>query len=109
MIEIKIKPLSVNTAWQGKRFKTQAYKNYEIELFYLLKKIALPPPPYALFFEFGMSNKSMDIDNPIKPTTDILQKRYNFNDRDIYRLNVVKTIVKKGNEFIKFKIERYEN
>ena len=29
---IEIKPLSVNTAWKGRRFKTDAYKAYEIEL-----------------------------------------------------------------------------
>jgi hypothetical protein len=34
MIQFKIneKPLSVNLAWQGKRFKTPAYKKYEKEM-----------------------------------------------------------------------------
>ena len=34
-MKIKIKPLSVNKAWQGKRFKTREYKSYEELLLYL--------------------------------------------------------------------------
>ena len=33
-----------------------------------------------------------------------LQKKYKFDDRDIYHLEASKEIVKKGNEFIKIKI-----
>ena len=50
----------------------------------------------------------MDIDNGLKPLLDILQKKYKFNDRDIYKLNVTKQIVKKENEFIQIKIKEYE-
>jgi Holliday junction resolvase RusA-like endonuclease len=45
-----------------------------------------------------------DIDNPLKPILDVLQKKYGFDDRQIYELNVKKEIVKKGDEFIKLKI-----
>ena len=31
-MKINIKPLSVNKAWQGKRFKTKKYKAFETEL-----------------------------------------------------------------------------
>jgi hypothetical protein len=41
---------------------------------------------------------------PVKPFQDILQKRYNFDDRDIFKATVEKEIVKKGAEFIDFKI-----
>ena len=103
---IKIKPLSVNRCWRGRRFKTDEYKWYEIEVLSLLGRIDLPPPPYTVNYEFGVSNRAMDIDNPIKPFTDILQKRYGFNDRDIYEMNVKKVKVKKGAEYIKFEIKR---
>jgi len=33
-----------------------------------------------------------------------LQKKYKFNDYEIYELNVKKVIVKKGQEYIKFNI-----
>jgi Holliday junction resolvase RusA-like endonuclease len=100
MPKIKIKPLSVNECWQGKRFKTPKYKSYEIELLYLLPKLKLSPP-YDINVTFGMSALS-DIDNPIKPFLDILQKKYGINDRDVMRLNINKVITK--DHFIEFEI-----
>lgn len=104
MTKIQYKPLSVNEVWQGKRFKTKAYQEYERDLMYLLPKIEMPLPPYLIEMEFGMSALS-DIDNPVKPFLDILQKKYGINDRYINTLIVRKKQVKKGLEFITFKIE----
>ena len=104
MIEIKTKPLSVNRAWQGKRFKTVEYKNYEVGVMWMLPVIKIPEPPFRVNYEFGFSSKNSDIDNPVKLITDILQKKYGFNDKDIYELNIKKKIVKKGSEYIKFEI-----
>ena len=56
--------------------------------------------------EYGFSNKLSDIDNPCKLFLDCLVKKYGFDDRQIYELNQKKTIVKKGKEFIKFKINK---
>lgn len=70
----------------------------------MLIAIKLPQPPFKVYYEFGMSNSQSDWDNPIKPLQDILQKRYNFNDKDIYEANVKKVKVKKGEEYIKFEI-----
>ena len=103
-MRIAIKPLSVNQCWQGKRFKTPKYKNYEKELMLRLPLIKLPPPPSHLILKFGFSSKLTDWDNPVKPFQDILQKRYNFDDRDIFKATVEKEIVNKGSEFIEFKI-----
>ena len=42
-IQIHRKPLSVNTCWQGKRFKTPLYKEYEKEILELLpEKYEIP-------------------------------------------------------------------
>ena len=106
MINIDIKPLSVNEAWQGKRFKTERYKSYEKEVLYKLKNIILPDPPLKLELIFFVSSMLADIDNPIKPFVDILQKKYKFNDRDIYCLVVNKCIVKRGEEKIMFQISK---
>lgn len=103
-INLKIKPLSINEAWQGKRFKTPAYKKYEQDVLLLLPKIKLPSPPFELSYEFGFSNTLSDFDNPVKPITDILQKKYKINDRDIFKATIIKTIVKKGSEFISIQI-----
>ena len=105
MIKIDIKTLSVNKCWQGRRFKTKIYKNYEEELLWILPKMKIPKGKLKLKIEVGFKNKLSDIDNILKPFIDILQKKYGFNDRDIYKIEIEKKIVKK--EYIKFKF--YEN
>lgn len=105
MIKLNIKPLSVNQAWQGRRFKTNIYKNYEKEIIALLPKTQFPEGKVSIEITFGFSNKSSDIDNPLKPFLDILQKKYGFNDKDIYKLTVNKEVVKKGNDFIEFSVQ----
>lgn len=100
---VEIKPLSVNAAWQGQRFKTKDYLSYERDLLFLLPRIDLPDPPYEVFYDFGVS-KASDWDNLIKPFQDILQKKYGFNDALIYRATVNKVAVKRGGEYVKFKI-----
>lgn len=107
MKTIKIKPMSVNLVWQGQRYKTQAYKNYEQELFYILPKIKIPKGKLQIKLIFGFTRKVSDIDNPVKPFIDVLQKRYTFNDRNIYRLEVEKKEVKKGEEFISFELKKF--
>lgn len=107
-LHIDIKPLSVNDAWQGKRFKTDAYKAYEMEMLLSLPPGKLPPPPYRVFYEFGFSNRLADFDNPCKPLGDILQKKYGFNDNQIYEAHIRKVIVKRRKEYIKVRIEHME-
>jgi len=109
MIEIKIKPLSVNKVWRGRRFKTPDYEAYEEELWYLLPKGNRPAGKLQLTIEFGFSTKASDVDNCVKPFIDVLQKKYIFNDNMIYKLVVEKKIVPKKQEYIKFKIEKYED
>lgn len=98
-ITLFTKPLSVNEVWKGKRFKTIAYSRYEKQIMALLPAIEIESV-HTLHIEFGFSNKASDLDNPVKPILDILQKKYGFNDCDIYELNIKKTIVTKGNEYI---------
>ena len=100
-MKIKIKPLSVNDAWQGRRFKTKKYKSYEEELLYKLRPLKIPEK-IRLDIDVGYSNKCSDIDNCLKPLLDVLQKKYGFNDRNIYELKVKKSIIKKGQEYIDF-------
>ena len=102
---IEIKPLSVNKAWQGRRFKTPEYKAYETELLYKLPNFEIGKAELRLIIEVGFSNKSSDLDNICKPFQDILQKKLRFNDSQIYQLIMIKKIVKKGSEYIEFKIE----
>lgn len=106
MLRLKIKPLSVNEAWKGRRFKTDKYKSYEeILLYNFLPKIELPEPPFKVNYRFGLSSKLADIDNPVKPFQDVLQKKYGFDDKHIYVIVIERETVAKGEEFIEFKIE----
>lgn len=104
---IDIKPLSVNTAWQGKRFKTKDYKDWLQEISYLLPKTikGQHKKKKSMSIVFAFSSKRSDIDNPIKTLLDALQQKYDFNDSEIYKLEVIKKIVKKGKEYIEFNIE----
>ena len=104
---LNIKPLSVNEAWKGRRFKTPAYKSYEKDVLHKLPDGDLPVPPYRVHYEFGFSNKASDIDNPVKLLQDILQMKYKFDDNLIYEMHVKKVIVKKGEEYFKVLIEQW--
>lgn len=107
MHRLDIKPLSVNEAWQGKRFKTKKYKAYERDILMMLGPFTVPDGNLRLSLTFGFSNSASDIDNPVKCFTDCLQKKYGFNDSRIYQLMVSKVKVKKGDEFIQWEITRY--
>ena len=105
-IHLDVKPMSVNKAWQGRRFKTKEYKEYESMMLMLMPNKTLEyKGNLKISIIFGFSNSTSDIDNPLKLVLDILQKKYGFNDRSVYELNVLKEIVKKNNEFINIKIE----
>ena len=111
MHTINIKPLSVNKAWQGRRFKTNEYKKYEKDMLNLLPaNIDIPEGKFGLYIEAGFSNARSDVDNVAKPFIDILQKKYGFNDSRIYDLRIVKRKAKKGCEYIHFLITKaYED
>lgn len=104
MHEVKIKPLSANRLWTGRRFPTDEYKVYREQLLWLLPNIEIQEPPFELILEVGLSNKSQDLDNVQKGIIDGLQLKYGFNDKDIYRIVAEKKIVKKGYEYIRFEI-----
>lgn len=105
MIKLLIKPLSVNEAWQGKRFKTKKYKRFARDLSYLLPKTDKKyVGDLKVDIKYGFSSKLSDIDNPCKMFLDCLCKKYGFDDRQIFELNQKKEIVPKGKEYIEFKI-----
>jgi len=103
---INIKPLSVNEAFNGRRTRSEKYDSFIRSMMFLLPKtIEIPDPVNVkLAIEFGFSSKGSDIDNCCKSFLDCLVKKYSFDDRQIYELHVFKSIVKKGEEYIKFKI-----
>ena len=106
--KVEIKPLSVNKAWQGKKFKTKEYIEYEKEVMEKLTYVNMSEvkQPIELSIIVGLSNMASDVDNVVKPFLDILQKKYGFNDKYVFRLIVEKLLVTKGAEFIEFYIKK---
>jgi len=105
-VNIPLKPLSVNVAWKGRRFKSDLYKNWiEDGLFLLQKQKVNDSEQLQLNIELGFSSKGSDIDNPIKPLLDLITKKYGINDNRFYKLYIKKKVVKKGKEYIKFEIK----
>ena len=105
---VRLKPLSINKGYKGKLQKTDALKQYERDLFYLLPRIKPDcKGRLKISITYGFSSRANDLDNPTKPFLDVLQRKYGFNDNQIYRLTIKKKIVPKGREFIDFKINNY--
>lgn len=103
-VRVNIRTLSQNDCWVGQRFKTPLYDKYERALRRVLPPVTvLKEKKYRIDYEFGFSNVASDIDNPVKSLTDVLQKLYQFNDKNIYEMNLRKVIVKRGEEYLKFK------
>ncbi len=103
-MRLNIKPLSVNEAWKGRRFKTPKYNDYIKHMLYILPPLDVPGCELSLEVTFGLSSRAADIDNPLKCFIDCLQKKYGFDDKMIFKLVVEKEIVKKGNEFIEWEL-----
>jgi len=111
MIKIDIKPLSVNKAFKGRRFKTNEYDNFIRDMLLILpSNLKIDSKAYLrLNVVFGYSSRASDIDNALKCFIDCLVKKYGFDDRNIYELHVLKEIVKKKSEFIEFEIKELKN
>lgn len=105
MVTIRVKPLSINDAYQGRRFSTPELKDYKEFLSYKLPKLQVPEGKLFVHYEFGVSSKGSDGDNLIKCLQDALSEKYGFNDNKIYRWEVEKKDVKKGQEYVSFQIE----
>lgn len=109
MPRVNVKPMSANRMWKGRRSKTPEYLAYEKELFYELPRAdkSLHGKRLTLKIEIGVSNYAFDLDNMAKPFIDILQNKYNFNDKMIYKLEMEKKKVPAGKEYIEFEFYRY--
>ena len=103
---LNIKGLSVNEAFKGKKYRTDKYDKFIKNCLCLLPaSIDIPDKTNVkLAIEFGFSSKLSDVDNCVKTFIDCLVKKYKVDDRYIFEMHVFKTIVKKGDEYIKFKI-----
>ena len=100
--EININPLSINTAWAGRRFKTPKYKKWAEDMLWLLKQLKPQEKPYKIEIDLYIA-MLMDIDNPIKPILDALTKSGVIeDDRYIEKLIIRKIVSKEKKIVIRF-------
>jgi Holliday junction resolvase RusA-like endonuclease len=73
-IRLNLRALSVNEAFQGRRFKTKKHKQFEKDVSILLPKNIQTKKGYVnIHYRFYLQNwKKTDVDNLLKPLTDVL-------------------------------------
>lgn len=91
-VEILMKPLSINAAYQGRRYRTPTYKKYQEDMHLLLPKKKMLEGQIGVLLTFRVKYPAMcDVDNFIKPILDIIvQKGYIYDDRRVYFLQAQK-------------------
>lgn len=78
---VPVKALSVNKAWQGRRFSTPAKKQYERAMTLLLPRKSEPGPYYRVAYDFYLVNFALsDVDNMVKPCQDCLVRQGIISD-----------------------------
>lgn len=111
MVRLDLKPLSLNNAYRGRRFKTAELSRFHDDVARLLPRDPMWPTTadgkLAVRYRFGVSSKNSDVDNLVKVFQDALAECYGFNDKRIYEFHVTKVDVPKGHEFIEFEIRPF--
>jgi Holliday junction resolvase RusA-like endonuclease len=75
LIKIPIKAMSVNKAWQGRRFKTEEYKQYEKDCMWWIKGRKIEGD-VEIHYRFYLKNYTKtDVSNLIKLLEDIIVKQ----------------------------------
>jgi len=115
IIKLPIKPMSINVAWQGQRFKTKQYVKFQNDCLNLLIVSGAAQNSIKglveVRYNWYIKNFSRsDVDNFIKPLQDILVKRGIIeDDRYIKRVIAEKFQVDSENEErIEIDIKEYE-
>lgn len=91
-IELPFRPISINLAFQGRKYKTKACKDFERDAFRLLKKQHKIPGHVKIDYIFYLKNhKMIDASNLIKILEDVIVKcGYIEDDRMVYEFTVKK-------------------
>ena len=103
-MKVNYPPISVNKVWQGRRFKTNAYKTFEQDLFRILPRQKMITGYVVVEYEFHVKHfLRVDVDNFIKPFQDVLVKMgYIEDDRKI--VTIIAKKIKSDIDFIVFNI-----
>ena len=107
-LRLQVKPISANKMFvMRNKHKTADYLAYQNEIRDELMGTAWPfgAEQVSFFVEAGVSTRAADLDNTIKPLLDTFQNIFDeFNDNKVYHIELDKTIVPKGEEFLSVRI-----
>ena len=107
---LPLKPISTNKLYTGRRWKSAAAKQFEkdiaLHLLAACRDRTLPDGELAIHFQFGTSRR-MDVSNCVKLVEDCIARHFGIDDRRFTAQTVVRVPVKKGQEFITFRITPY--
>ena len=107
-ITIPLKPVSINEAFKGRRFKTKKCKEYCNDFLLIAPRKPMVEGIVEVEYRFHVKNhKLSDYDNLIKITQDlIVEKGYIEDDRKIYKATIYK--VPSERDYIEINIKKYE-
>lgn len=73
-LNLKVKPLSINAAYSGRRFKTEGYRDFSDEVLYLLpRRFEKICGELSMKYIFHVKNyEKSDVDNMVKTIQDLL-------------------------------------
>ena len=109
-IKLDIRPLSINQAWQGRRYKTKKYTQYCQDVSYLLGKYNQTTiNDYCeITYKFYLKNwKMTDGDNCVKCLQDILVKKQVIKD-DRFIMRYVIEKIPSEKDYIEIEINNIE-
>lgn len=92
-ISIPLRPMSVNYAWRGRKFKTPKYAEFEQDCFRFIKGVKTNGEVEVHFKFYLKKYKINDLDNFLKPLLDILVKCEMIDD-DRFVMRIVAEKIK---------------
>lgn len=108
----RVKPLSANNmTYRNKTQKQRVYLDYQNELRDEIRGVEWPfgNDQVEFYIVAGLSNRGADLDNILKPLFDTYQGIFEeFNDNKVYYVELYKTIVPKGREFLYVRVGRVQ-
>jgi len=104
---IPIKPITVNQAWCGRKFKTPKYKQWREDVGWLIRK-RKPIKWCKIELDFYIKHfTTTDVDNLIKPILDALQEN-GVIENDKYIVSIKATKHRSVNERIIIKLHELD-
>lgn len=109
-VRLKLKTVSTNKIWAGRKYKTKEAKTFEKDASMLLEQVVpqtiLPEGDLTIHFRFGTTRRK-DLSNNIKLLEDVIARHFGIDDRRFSGHTAVRVPVKSGDEFIIFHITEF--